>query len=94
MPVPFYDANDGFPAYLLLNDGQGNFSDVTDLAGLTKHRFRRTFSSTFTDLDAAKSVQPDPRRISARSVEGYHLQQPVSSAGEVPSHDDALFRST
>ncbi|MFO0899072.1 MAG: CRTAC1 family protein [Pirellulales bacterium] len=52
VPVPFYDANDGFPAYLLLNDGQGNFSDATDLAGLTKHRFRRTFSSTFTDLDA------------------------------------------
>jgi hypothetical protein len=52
VPVPFYDANDGFPAYLLLNDGQGNFSDVTDLAGLTEHRFRRTFSSTLTDLDA------------------------------------------
>jgi hypothetical protein len=29
MPTPFYDANDGFPSFLLLNDGRGVFSDIT-----------------------------------------------------------------
>ena len=51
VPVPFFDANDGFPSYMLLNDGKGNFTDVTELAGLGPKRFRRTFSSTFLDLD-------------------------------------------
>lgn len=51
VPTPFYDANDGFPSYMLLNDGQGNFRDVTELVGLAPKRFRRTFSSSFVDLD-------------------------------------------
>src|SRR5207247_3305675 len=40
MPTPFYDANDGYPAYLLLNDGRGNFSDGTEAAALAKSRGR------------------------------------------------------
>jgi hypothetical protein len=51
MPHPFYNANDGFPAYLLLNDGAGNFSDATASSGLAKKRFRRTYSASFVDLD-------------------------------------------
>jgi hypothetical protein len=51
MPSPYYDANDGFPSYLLLNDGQGNFSPGTAAAGLEAKRFRRTYASTFVDLD-------------------------------------------
>jgi len=51
MPTPFYDANDGYPAYLLLNDGRGNFSDVTEAAGLGKKRWRRTYSASLVDLD-------------------------------------------
>jgi len=51
MPTPFYDANDGHPAYLLLNDGTGRFNDATDAAGLSKKRFRRAYSSSFADLD-------------------------------------------
>ena len=51
MPTPYYDANDGFPAYLLVNDGQGKFSDRTEAAGLAAKRFRRTYSSSFVDLD-------------------------------------------
>jgi hypothetical protein len=51
MPTPYYDANDGFPSYLLLNDGEGNFSPMTDAAGLTEKRFRRTYASSFVDLD-------------------------------------------
>jgi hypothetical protein len=51
MPTPFYDANDGYPAALLVNDGKGNFLDNTDAAGLSKKRNRRTFSSSLVDLD-------------------------------------------
>ncbi len=51
MPTPFYDANDGYPAYLLRNDGQGDFRDVTEQAGLAPKRHRRTYTSSFVDLD-------------------------------------------
>jgi len=51
MPTPYYDANDGYPAYLLLNDGHGNFTDATAAAGLEKKRRRRTYSASFVDLD-------------------------------------------
>lgn len=51
MPTPYYDANDGDPAYLLLNDGHGNFTDATDAAGLGKKRWRRTYSASFADLN-------------------------------------------
>lgn len=48
----YYDANDGFPAYLLLNDGHGNFTDATAAAGLEPLRRRRTYSASLVDLDA------------------------------------------
>lgn len=51
MPTPYYDANDGYPSYLLINDGAGNFRDATEGSGLTGKRHRRTYSSSFVDLD-------------------------------------------
>jgi len=51
MPTPYYDANDGYPSYLLINDGAGNFSFGTAAAGLEAKRFRRSYASTFVDLD-------------------------------------------
>jgi hypothetical protein len=51
MPSPYYDANDGYPAYLLLNDGSGAFETATEAAGLLAKRFRRTYASSFVDLD-------------------------------------------
>ncbi len=51
MPAPYYDANDGYPSYLLLNDGHGRFSDVTTSAGLAQKRWRRTYSASFIDLN-------------------------------------------
>ena len=50
-PDPYYDANDGHPAYLLVNDGDGRLVDGTERAGLTAKRFRRTYRSSFVDLD-------------------------------------------
>ncbi|HLH54781.1 MAG TPA: CRTAC1 family protein [Verrucomicrobiae bacterium] len=47
----YYDANDGWPCYLLRNDGKGNFTDVTANSGLEKKRNRRVYSATFVDLD-------------------------------------------
>jgi len=50
-PKPYFNANNGYPSYLLLNDGLGNFRDATVEAGLDKKRFRRTFSASLLDLD-------------------------------------------
>lgn len=47
----YYDANDSYPAYLLLNDGRGTFSNGTAARGLLKKRFRRIFSASFADLN-------------------------------------------
>lgn len=52
MPTPYYDANDGFPSYLLLNDGNGIFKDATLEAGLEKKQFRRAYAASFVDLNA------------------------------------------
>ena len=47
----YYDANDGYPSYLLLNDGHGNFMDVTEAAGPGPKRWRRVYSASLADLD-------------------------------------------
>lgn len=49
-PTPFFDANDGFPSYVLHNDGGGHFSDQTAAAGLGGHRNRRVYSASFLDI--------------------------------------------
>jgi len=51
LPTPYYDANDGDPAYLLRNDGHGSFTDTTEAAGLGTKRCRRTYAASFVDLD-------------------------------------------
>lgn len=51
MPTPYFDANDGYPSYLLINQGGGNFIDATEASGLAPKRFRRTYSTSFVDLD-------------------------------------------
>jgi hypothetical protein len=52
MPTPYYDANDGYPSYLFLNDGTGNLRDATSASGLGAKRFRRVYSASFVDLNA------------------------------------------
>lgn len=56
MPTPYYDANDGFPSYLLLNDGSGHFQDATDAWGLTGKRHRRTYGASLVDLDGDQDL--------------------------------------
>ena len=56
MPTPYYDANDGYPSFLLVNDGKGHFTDKTDEAGLGEKRHRRTYSSSFVDLDSDEDL--------------------------------------
>ncbi|MEM9079942.1 MAG: CRTAC1 family protein [Verrucomicrobiota bacterium] len=51
MPTPFYDANDGYPSYYLVNQGNAQFTDATEESGFTKYRHRRTYSASFIDLD-------------------------------------------
>ena len=51
MPFPYFDANDGYPSFLLANDGAGNFTDITQRAGLSAKRARRTYSTSLVDLD-------------------------------------------
>ncbi|MEM7392492.1 MAG: VCBS repeat-containing protein, partial [Verrucomicrobiota bacterium] len=52
MPTPYYDANDGVPSYLLIrNSADKVFEDRTDETELGLKRFRRTYSSSFVDLD-------------------------------------------
>ncbi|HUF61328.1 MAG TPA: CRTAC1 family protein [Verrucomicrobiales bacterium] len=51
MPTPYYDANDGFPAFLLRNTGGGSFEDATEEAGLEPKSRRRTYTSALVDLD-------------------------------------------
>ena len=51
MPTPYYDANDGEQSFLLTNRGDGTFTDNTVAAGLHAKRKRRTYSSSFVDLD-------------------------------------------
>ena len=52
MPTPYYDANDGDPSYLFLNQGDLWFVDGTEAAGLASKRLRRTYANSFVDLDA------------------------------------------
>ena len=49
-PTPYFDANDGHPAVLLKNKGNGEFADVTLEAGLGAKRNRRTYSTSLVDL--------------------------------------------
>lgn len=51
MPSPYFDANDGYPAALFRNDGDGKFTDITDSSGLGAKKKRRSYSSSFVDFD-------------------------------------------
>ncbi len=57
MPTPYYEANDGYPSFLLLNKQRGRlFVDATAEAGLDTKRYRRTYSSSLVDLDEDRDL--------------------------------------
>lgn len=52
MPTPYYDSNDGYPSWLLINDGTGLvFTEETQQRGITAKQHRRAFSSSLFDYD-------------------------------------------
>jgi len=55
-PTPYYDANDGWPSFLLINDGKGHFTDGTKAAGLAVKANRRTYSTSLVDLDKDRDL--------------------------------------
>ena len=56
LPTPFFDANDGYPFFLLRNDGDHRLVDVTERVGLDKKRKRRVYSASFSDIDGQNGV--------------------------------------
>ena len=50
-PTPWFDARDGFPSFLLLNDGRGGFREATLESGLGSVGNRRAYSASWIDLD-------------------------------------------
>lgn len=87
MPTPYYDANDGFPSFLLINDGQGSFRDKTEDWGLSAKRLRRTYGATLVDLDADNDldlvVASDYSGLDLYLNEGgNHLRDVTSSLGK------------
>jgi len=50
-PDPIFDATNGHPAYLLINEGNGTFRDATETANLGPRRTRLTYSASFWDFD-------------------------------------------
>jgi len=52
VPTPYYDANDGYPSFLLLNDGKGNFELAPPQPGLAAKKYRRTLAASLVDLDS------------------------------------------
>lgn len=51
MPTPYYNAMDGHPDFLLINDGSGKFTDATEGTPVGAKRNHRTFSASFADMD-------------------------------------------
>ena len=50
-PTPYYDANNGPPNFLLRNNRDGSFRDVTVGTGLNRNNTRYSFCCGWTDID-------------------------------------------
>ena len=51
LPIPYYDANNGARNFLLRNDGDFEFTDVTVETGLDANNSRFTFAAAWEDYD-------------------------------------------
>jgi Flp pilus assembly protein TadD/peroxiredoxin len=52
-PVPYFDARNGPPNFLLHNEGNGRFVDRTEAAGLNKNNNRYSFACAWQDSKAS-----------------------------------------
>ena len=50
-PMPYHDANNGAPNFLIRNDGNWQFSDVTEEVGLDSNNLRFSLASVWDDFD-------------------------------------------
>lgn len=50
-PMPYHDANNGAPNFLLRNDGHWSFTDVTAAVGLNANNLRFSLASAWEDYD-------------------------------------------
>ena len=51
IPSPIFDANSGYPAFLLINHGNNKFEERAEAAGLGERRHRWTYTGSFWDFD-------------------------------------------
>jgi tetratricopeptide (TPR) repeat protein len=51
VPTPFYDARNGPPNFLMHNNGDGTFSDVTAASGMKQNNDRYSFTCGWTDYN-------------------------------------------
>lgn len=50
-PIPYHDANNGAPNMMMRNDGDFQFSDITEKVGLSANNTRFSFAATWEDYD-------------------------------------------
>lgn len=56
IPDPIFDANSGYPSYLLINHGNGKFEERSVAAGLNERRHRWTYTASFWDFDEDRDL--------------------------------------
>lgn len=56
LPTPFFDANDGYPFYLLKNNGNFQFEDITTTALPNSKQHRRIYSASLVDFDGVDGL--------------------------------------
>jgi Flp pilus assembly protein TadD/peroxiredoxin len=52
-PVPYFDARNGPPNFLMHNEGDGSFTDRTEAAGLSKNNNRYSFACAWADYQSS-----------------------------------------
>ncbi|MBK1879227.1 CRTAC1 family protein [Pelagicoccus mobilis] len=57
VPTPYFDANDGRPAFLLKNDRNLRFEDITEQSSVAEKRGRRAFTASFQDLNGDQRME-------------------------------------